>query len=71
MNKKSDENGLSFWQLMQSVLAALIGIQSEEKRKEDFEKITPKQVLLAGVILTAIFFLVVLAISQTLIAMYT
>ena len=71
MSKDSDEKGLSFLQLMQSVFAALIGIQSEEKRKKDFENITPKQVLLAGIILTVIFFGTVLAISQTLLAIYT
>ena len=70
-SSKKDKSGLSFLQLMQSVFAALIGIQSEAKRKEDFSKITPKQVFIAGVILTVVFFAIVFGISQTLLAIYT
>ena len=62
---------LTPWQLLQSVLAAFIGVQSEAKRKEDFEKITPRQVILAGIILMIVFFVTVFTITQSILAVNT
>ena len=48
--------------VIQSVLAAFLGVQSEEKRLQDFRKTSPWPYLITGIVMTLllIFLLVVL-----------
>ncbi len=45
----------SLFSLIQSVLAAMIGVQSEEKRKEDFENGHPGNYIFIGIVMVLIF----------------
>lgn len=57
----------SFWSAMRSVLASFLGVQSEQKRKEDFENGRPIYFIVSGLILAAMFIvLVILAVQGTL-----
>ena len=68
---KSDKNRLTILQLLQSVFAALIGIQSEEKLKEAFEKITLGQIVFCAIILVVLFVGTALTIVNIVLAAYT
>ena len=52
----------SMFAVIQSVLAAFIGVQSEDKRQHDFGKNSPWPYILVGIIMTVIliFLLVIL-----------
>ena len=65
---KSNKNRLTILQLLQSVLAALIGIQSEEKLREAFEKITLGQIVFCAIILVVSFVATVLTIVNIVLA---
>ncbi len=68
---KSNKNRLTILQLLQSVLAALIGIQSEEKLKEAFEKITLGQIVFCAIFLVVSFIATVLTIVNIVLAVST
>ena len=71
LNMKSNKNRLTILQLLQSVFAALIGIQSEEKLKEAFEKITVGQIVFCAIILVVLFVATVLTIVNIVLSVYT
>ena len=68
---KSNKDKLTILQLLQSVLAALIGVQSEEKLKEAFEKITLGQIVFCAIFLVVSFVATVLTIVNVALAVYT
>lgn len=52
-DKKQDK--LTFKEMLQSVAAAFMGVQSDEARERDFKKMTPAQFILLGVVTTSLF----------------
>lgn len=60
----SDRQSPTIWQVFLSVWAAFIGIQSDEKRRRDFQHGKPYQFIMVGLIGTALFVLLVWAIVQ-------
>ncbi len=60
---------LSFLQLLGSVLAAMFGVQSNEKRIRDFSRGKPSHFIIAGIILTALFVLTVWGVVKLVMAM--
>ena len=68
---KPDNDKLTLFQLLQSVFAALIGIQSETKLTEAFEKITLGQIVFCGIVLVLSFIATALTIVQLALAAYT
>ena len=68
---KPNDDKLSLLQLLQSIFAALIGIQSEAKLKEAFEKITIGQVIFCAVVLLVSFIATALTIVQLVLAANT
>lgn len=52
----------SILSVIQSVLAAFIGVQSEDKRQQDFQKSSPWPYIITGIVMTLllIFLLVML-----------
>ena len=57
----------SFLQLIKSVLAAFIGVQSDKNRQADFEQGSMKSFIVGGVIFTALFVcLVIFVVSKVL-----
>lgn len=49
----------TFWQMLQSVLAAAFGVQSERNRRRDFARGRPAQFIALGLLFTALFVLLV------------
>jgi len=49
-----------FLNLIQSVLAAAFGVQSEKKRKQDFQQASPIHLIVVGVMFLAIFIALVI-----------
>ncbi len=49
----------SFWQAIKSVLAAFLGVQSDKNRELDFKHGKPAHFIMAGLLLTLLFILVV------------
>ena len=56
----------SFFAVIRSVLAAFIGVQSEAKREQDFSQQSPWPYILAGVVLTLIFILLLVLLVRWL-----
>ncbi len=50
---------LSFWQVIKSILAAFVGVQSDQNRQRDFQHGRPVHFIIAGLLLTLLFILIV------------
>ncbi len=61
---KDDEQPLSFKEMLQSVLAAALGVQSGKNRSRDFSRGKPSHFILLGVGFTLLFVLIVLGIVK-------
>jgi len=65
-NSRSTEDdsneGISFLQLVSSTLYAALGIQKHSNTKRDFAKGKPGQFVMAGILFTAIFVVVVIVV---------
>jgi len=55
MNVNKDPDKLTLWQVISSVLAAAIGVQSHKNRERDFTKAKPGTYIAAGIVFTLIF----------------
>lgn len=60
--------GTGFWSIVQSVGAALIGVQSSKNRERDFTQGKPLHFIIGGLIGTAVFLIFVWLIVQYLLA---
>jgi len=54
-------------QVFKSVLAAFIGVQSEENRKKDFEHGSISAYVIAGFIFTALFVVAIIFLVSTIV----
>lgn len=61
---KDDEQPLSFKEMLQSVLAAALGVQSGKNRSRDFSRGKPSHFILLGVGFTLLFVGIVLGIVK-------
>lgn len=52
------------WSVVKSVLAALIGVQSNQKREEDFSSGRPAAYLFTGVVITLLFVLLLIFLAM-------
>jgi len=68
---KPENDKLTLLQLLQSIFAALIGVQSETKLNEAFEKITTGQIIFCAVVLLVSFIATAITIVQLVLAAYT
>lgn len=57
----------SWWQVIQSVLAAFMGIQSKSNREHDFTKGSVINYIVVGIALTIIFILTLIFIIKLII----
>ncbi|ASJ75055.1 DUF2970 domain-containing protein [Granulosicoccus antarcticus] len=64
----SERSGTSFWNIVQSVGAGLIGVQSKKNRERDFTQGKPLHFIIGGFIGTFVFLFVVWLIVQYLLA---
>jgi hypothetical protein len=58
-----DENNkpLTFWEMLQSVLSAALGVQSGKNRSRDFSRGKPSHFIIMGVLFTVVFVLLIFA----------
>lgn len=60
-----DENKpLTFWEMLQSVLSAALGVQSGKNRSRDFTRGKPSHFIMLGVGFTAVFVLVIFSVVK-------
>ena len=62
--RPQDNLPLSFWQIAGSAAAAAFGVQSRANRERDFSRGKPLHFIIAGVVFTALFVLVVAFVVQ-------
>lgn len=67
-NASKERSGTGFWSVVQSVGAALIGVQSSKNRERDFTEGKPLHFIIGGLVGTAIFLLFVWLIVQYLLS---
>ncbi|MCB1774717.1 MAG: DUF2970 domain-containing protein [Gammaproteobacteria bacterium] len=61
----ADEQGkLKFHQVLQSVLSSFIGVQKNENRERDFRQGRPRDFIFVGLLVTAVFVLLVVGVVQ-------
>jgi hypothetical protein len=63
-----DDRRLSLGQIVRSVLAAALGVQSSENRERDFRQGRALTFIIAGIVSTAIFIGLVLAVVKLVLA---
>ena len=59
-----DRKGTGFWSVVQSVLAAFIGVQSKANKERDFKHGKPIHFIVGGLVGTAIFIFCIWLIVQ-------
>jgi hypothetical protein len=61
-----DENNkpLTFWEMLQSVLSAALGVQSGKNRSRDFSRGKPSHFTIMGVLFTFVFVLLIFALVK-------
>ena len=60
--KDADDRPLTFWQIAGSAVAAAFGVQSRANRERDFSRGKPIHFIVAGIVFTAVFVLVVASV---------
>lgn len=63
-NKNKKPKGPSFFQVMQSIGAGALGVQSSKRREEAFGSHSPWPYILGGLIFTALFIGILLLVVQ-------
>lgn len=59
-----------FFSVLQSVLAAMFGVQSDKKRQQDFEKGNAGEYIFIGIIMVVVFILTIMWIVNSAIDDY-
>jgi hypothetical protein len=63
-DKSPDERPLSFWQIAGSTIAAAFGVQKSANRERDFSRGRPMHFIIAGIVFTVVFVLIVVTVVQ-------
>ena len=63
-DQKNDDKPLPLWDMLQSILAAAIGVQSGKKRSRDFSRGKPSHFIILGVAFTLVFVLMIIAVVK-------
>jgi hypothetical protein len=64
MSEPEKQPPLTLREMLQSVLAAALGVQSRKNRSRDFSRGKPSHFILLGVLFTGLFVLVLLAVVK-------
>jgi hypothetical protein len=64
MDDEQDKHPLTFREMLQSVLAAALGVQSGKNRSRDFSRGKPSHFVIMGVLFTGLFVLTILAVVK-------
>ncbi len=62
--QEHEKDGLTVWQIIYSTMAAMFGVQKNERRIRDFSKGKPHQFIIAGLIAATIFVLTIILVVQ-------
>lgn len=62
---KDEKRPPTFWEVVGSTLAAAIGVQSRANKVRDFSRGNPVHFILAGVLFTVIFVVIVMFVVKT------
>ncbi|TWC35617.1 DUF2970 family protein [Pseudomonas sp. SJZ079] len=62
--RKNDDKPLTLWEMLQSVLAAALGVQSGKNRSRDFSRGKPSHFIILGLLFTLVFVLVLFAVVK-------
>ena len=65
-NDKSER--VTWWQVISSTLYAAIGVQKRSNRERDFSRGRPLQFIIAGIVFTAVFVLIVALVVRMVLA---
>lgn len=66
-----EDKPLSFREMLQSVLAAALGVQSGKNRSRDFSRGKPSHFIILGVTFTALFVLLLLVVVKVVLKLTT
>ena len=58
----NEQEGLTFWEVLSSTLAAALGVQSSKNRERDFSRGKPSQFIFMGIAFTAVFVFIIIGI---------
>ncbi|VXC49219.1 DUF2970 domain-containing protein [Pseudomonas sp. 8O] len=70
-DKDPDQSPLTLREMLQSVLAAALGVQSGKNRSRDFSRGKPSHFILLGVLFTALFVIVLLVTVKLILHLAT
>jgi hypothetical protein len=62
------EDKLSLWQVIGSVFAAAFGVQSDKNRQRDFTRAKPSTYIIAGILFTLAFILVIFTVVKVVLS---
>ncbi|KFX69154.1 hypothetical protein TMS3_0116970 [Pseudomonas taeanensis MS-3] len=62
--RKNDNKPLTLWEMLQSVLAAALGVQSGKNRSRDFSRGKPSHFIILGLLFTLVFVLILFAVVK-------
>ena len=66
MTDNDEKNSPSIWNVISSVLAAMIGVQSDENRERDFKHGSIGSYIFVGIVVVAIFVFSLIAIVNSI-----
>ena len=61
---EADDAPLTFWQIAGSTIAAAFGVQKRANRERDFARGKPLHFIIAGIVFTVVFVLIVVSVVQ-------
>lgn len=64
-----EEQKLSFFQVLGSVMSSFIGVQKNEVRERDFKRGRPRDFILVGILLTVVFILAVWGVVKLVVGL--
>lgn len=67
-NTSEETESLSLWQVLGSTIFAALGVQKSKNRERDFQRGKPSQFIVAGILFTAAFVLVVALVVNTVLS---
>lgn len=58
----------TFWEVVQSVLAGALGVQTNEARKRDFQSPTPVPYIIGGIVFTVLLIIVLVVVVNIILS---
>lgn len=66
--REGEQRKPTFWQVIQSVLAGALGVQTNEARKRDFSSGSPMPYIVGGVIFTVLLIVVLVVVVNVVLS---